>query len=139
MARPGSGHRFGAAVILLTVMACSSIVPPTTRVYAPIDPDIPPLLYVVTARERETVLASLRQAGFSIATDMRDAPLVLHVRLGGSRSSKACGSVRNVVYDLRRSGVRVADIKGRGWTGTCQPNMLTQMSAELAGLFGRQP
>lgn len=139
MARTCFGGSFQAALLLVAATACSSIVPPETHVYAPIDPDIPPLLYVVADRERETVVSALRQAGFSIATDMRDAPLVLQVRLGGSRASKACGSVRNVVYDLRRSGVRVAFIRGRGWTGSCEPNMLTQMSAELARLFGRRP
>ena len=139
MARTCFGWSLGAALLLVAALACSSIVPPTTRVYAPIEPDIPLRLYVVTPREREPVLAALRQAGFSIATDVRDAPLVLEVRLGGSRSSKACGSVRNVAYDLRHAGVRVAYIKGRGWTGSCEPNMLTQMSAELAGLFGRRP
>lgn len=131
--------RWAALLVPLILAACSSVVPPETQVYAPIGPEIPPVLYVVTNSERETVIAALKQAGFSIASDLRDTPLVLDVRLGGSRSSRGCGSVRNVVYDLRHGGVRVAFIRGRGWTGSCEPNMLTQMSAELARLFAQRP
>jgi hypothetical protein len=131
--------RFAALLAGLAVAACSSVVPPEMRVFAPIDPQISPVLYVATNGEREEVIAALKQAGFSIASDLRETPLVLDVRLGSRRSSQECGSVRNVVYDLRHAGVRVAFIRGRGRTGSCQPNMLTQMSAELARLFDQRP
>jgi hypothetical protein len=134
-----SPWRWAVLLAALILSACSSVVPPETRVFAPIDPQIPPVLYVATNSEREEVIAALKQAGFSIASDLRETPLVLNVRLGGSRSSRDCGSVRNVVYDLRHGGVRVAYIRGRGWTGSCEPNMLTQMSAELARLFAQRP
>lgn len=129
--------RSGAFLLVVVLTACSSLVAPKMTVLGPIDPSIPPLLYVTTTGERETVLAALKQAGFSIASDFRDTPLVLSVRLGGTRASQRCGSVRNVVYELRHAGVRIATIQGRGWTGSCTPNILMDMSGALARLFDR--
>jgi hypothetical protein len=132
------GHiwlRYGALLLLVAVGGCASIVPPQTKVFAPIDPGIAPRVFVTTNEERETVVAALERAGFSITSDLRKTPLVLAVRLGGRRSTRGCGSIRNVVYDLRHAGVRIALIKGRGWAGSCTPNILLDMSAELARLF----
>lgn len=127
--------RSGALLLVVAVGGCSSLVAPQMRVFGPIDPAIPPLLYVTTTAERENVLAALKQAGFSITSDLRETPLTLSVRLGGTRATRECGSVRNVVYELQHAGVRLAHIRGRGWTGSCTPNILLDMSAQLARLF----
>jgi len=128
----------GMLVLLVALAACASPVPPRSRIFAPLDPGIPPELYVTTTSEREAVLAALVQSDFSIAHDLRDTPLVLAVRLGGRRATRPCGSIRNVAYELLHEGVRIAVIKGRGWTGSCSPNILRDMGAELRRLF-RQP
>ena len=127
--------RSGAALVLMAASACASSVPPCSRVFAPIDPDLARKLYVSATGEREAVVASLEWAGFSVATDLRDTPLTLTVRLGGRRATRECGSVRNVVFELLHAGIRIAVIKGRGLTGSCHPNILREMSAELARLF----
>ena len=127
--------RLGLAIALAVGIGCTTAVPPQTRVLSTIDPDVPQMVYVVTNDEREAVLGKLRRAGFEIANDPTGAPGVLHVRFGNSRASRECGWVRNVSYDLRLNSVRVAVIKGRGWTGSCSPNILGAMSDELARLY----
>jgi hypothetical protein len=137
--RTGTGRlRAGraAAFLLAGALACTSIVPPRTRVLGPIDPSSAPLLYVTTTAERENVVADLKLAGFSVTSDAREASAVLVVRLGGVRATRDCGSLRNVVYEVRQVGVRVAVIKGRGWLGSCSPSILRDMNAALAQLFG---
>src|SRR5262245_18586690 len=129
--------RSSAFLLVVALGGCSSPVPPYMKVYGPIDPAIPPLLYVTTTAQRETVLAALKLAGFSIASDLREAPLTLSVRLERTRATRECGSVRNVVYKLQHAGALIAHIRGRGWTGSCTPNILLDMSAELACLFDR--
>lgn len=124
-----------AALLLLVATACTTAVPPYSRVFAPIDPELPRRLYVSSTGERGAVVDALTRNGFSIATDLRETPLTLSVRLGGKRSTQACGSVRNVVFELLHAGIRIAVIKGRGRTGSCQPNILVEMGAELARLF----
>jgi hypothetical protein len=109
------------------------------RVFGPVDPSAERLLYVTTNDERESVLAALRLAGFSITSDARETSFQLVVRLGGARATRSCGQVRNVVYELRQMEMRIALLKGRGWTGSCSPrNILLEMSASLASLFGSQ-
>lgn len=133
-------HRFGLIAVclalLLPAVACSSIVPPQTQVLAPVDPSIPRLLYVTTNGQREALLSALQASGFSITSDARETTLVLVVRFGGVRTNRPCGTLRNVIYDLRQRGARIAVIKARGWTGSCSPNILREMGAELARLFG---
>lgn len=124
--------------LILVAGGCTTPVPPQMRVFAPIDAEVEPLLYVTTTSERESVLAALRLAGFRVTNDLRATPLVLSVKLGSVRRTQPCGTVRNVAYDLRHAGVQIAGIKGRGWTGSCEPNILTDMSRELARLFGGQ-
>lgn len=126
-----------AVLILLVAGGCASPVPPRTQVFAPIDVGAEQRLYVSTNDEREAVLAALRQAGFAITEDLQELPFVLTVRLGSRRSTSACGAVRNAVFQLMHSGVQIAVIKGRGSTGSCDPNILLDMSAELARLFPR--
>lgn len=126
-------------VLLLALAAslsCASIEPPRMQVFGPIDAELEPVVYVTTNRDREVVLAELTAAGFRPTSDLREAPLVLEVKLGRSRGSRDCGSIRNVFYDLRHAGgVRIAVVKARGWTGQCRPTILSEVSAELASLF----
>src|SRR5262245_2894877 len=129
--------RSSAFLLVVALGGSSSPVPPDLKVYRPIAPAIPPTSYVTTPAQRETVLAALKLAGFSIASHLREPPLTLSVRLGRTRATRECGSVRNVVYELQHAGVLIAHIRGRGWTGSCTPNILLDMSAELARLFDR--
>lgn len=132
---PAGRWRAGALLLLAGLVACTTYVAPTTRVLGLIDPDLDRLLYVTTNAERENVIADLELAGFATTIDARATPLVLVVKLGSVRQSKSCGALRNVIYQLRHGGVVVAVIKGRGWTGSCDPSILRDMNAALAHLF----
>jgi len=123
------------AFALAVGIGCTTPVPPQTRVLSTIAPDVPMKLYVMTNDELGAVVEQLERAGFEIANDPTNAPGVLHVRLGSSRGSRECGLNRNASFDLRLNSVRVAVIKGRGYTGTCSPNILGAMSTELARLY----
>jgi len=132
-------HSLRTAAVLLLLMAagCTSPVAPRSTVYGPIEPDIPRRIYVTTNGEREAILTYLELAGFSIESDPRNATFVLAVQLGSKRDTRDCGAVRNVTYALSHSGVLIARIVGRGRFGRCSPNILSQMSQELARLFSR--
>ena len=130
-------ERSGWVVLLLLAgaLACTTPVAPVTRVLGPIAADTERRLYVTTNGARENVVADLELAGFETTMDARETPLVLVVKLGRVRQASDCGSLRNVVYQLRQGGVVVAVIKGRGWVGACRPGILLEMNAALARLF----
>jgi hypothetical protein len=122
-------------LLLILALACTTPVAPRTRVYAPLDPGLARTLYVTTNAQREAIVAELKLAGFRSIRDTSATPLVLVVRVGRVRSADSCGAIRNVSYELRQAGVVVAVIKGRGWIGSCTPNVLREMNAALAHLF----
>ena len=124
-----------ALPLLLGAAACTTPVPPSTRVLGLLDPQLERLLYVTTNAERETVIADLEFAGFRTTSQTHTTPLVLVVKLGNVRRTQPCGSLRNVLYQLHQGGFLVAVIRGRGWTGSCDPGILREMNAELVHLF----
>lgn len=127
--------KLAALLLLAGAAACTSLVAPIPRVFAPLDPGLERILYVSTGVQREAILAELKLAGFASTSDTSETPLVLVVRLGRARQANSCGSLRNVAYELRQAGVSVAVIKGRGWVGSCSPSILRDMNAVLAHLF----
>jgi len=132
----GARRRRGALLpLLLGAIACTTPVAPRARVLGLIDPDLERILYVTTNAEHENVVAELEFAGFDTTRDTRETALVLVVKLGSVRRSSPCGSLRNVSYVLHQQGFVVAVIKGRGWTGSCQPSILRDLNAELVHLF----
>ena len=133
-----SWWRGGARLLLVAACACANVVAPQLKVLAPLDPSLDRVLYVTSSGAREDIVASLKQAGFTIAADARETSIVLDVKLGSVRSrSDRCGTLRNVSYGLRQGGVLIAMIRGRGWTGaSCTPNLYTEMNLALAQLFG---
>lgn len=117
-----------------SVTSCASDVPPTvTRNYGyPIDKKMD--MFLITTDERARITESLRKAGFRPVEVRKDGGYTLDVRLGGNRRTQPCGSVRNVTYILTGPSGRMLVVKGRGATGTCQPNLYDGMSALMASL-----
>ena len=74
-------------------------------------------------------------AGLRPTNAVQDANYVLEVRIGNSRGSRSCGSTNNVAYTLSTRAQRVLVIKGRGQTGSCESNILDEMSRKLASSF----
>jgi hypothetical protein len=123
------GRRVAA---LLLMVACTTYVPPSTRVVGTIDLMGEPLILVESNRETDRIEASLRRAGLGVSSSIREANLVLDVKASEARLSKQCGGLRNVLYRLRQRGDMVLYVKARGYTGACEPNTFDAMSAELA-------
>lgn len=118
-------------MLILLQFACTSTVPAsiTKRAYAAIDPDA--AIFVIASQQREAIVASLEKAGARLSPDPEGMDYALDVQLGQNRAIKNCGSVHNVSYSLTRAGRRLMVIKGRGATGTCDPNIFDDMSREL--------
>jgi len=117
-----------------SVVSCASDVPATVARHYGFPIEKKTEIFVIAADERPRIVESLKKAGLK-PVDARSANgYSLDVRLGGNRRTQPCGSVRNVTYVLSGPPGRMAIIKGRGATGTCEPNMYDDMSAKLASI-----
>lgn len=139
------------APLLLAATACSAV-PATVTHQASLALEPDPLIYVSAQHERARVDESLRRAGLRLTTGT-DAEYVLLVDTGSQKSSQDCGELRNVRYQVRvvpRSSGKAGfsplsltvgddrpalEIKARGWTGSCDPNVYDEMSDSLAREF----
>ena len=114
--------------------SCSTTVPATITWPPSVALDGEPAVFVFAVHQRESIKRSLEKAGVR-AVESGIAPYTLRVKIGSSRGSRECGSKNDIVYLLSAYGSVVLSIKGRGWTGDCQDNMLDEMSALLAAQF----
>ena len=135
----------------LAATACSAV-PATVTRKASVALERDPLIYVSAQQDRARVDESLKRAGLRLTTGP-GAEYVLLVDTSSEKSSQACGGLRNVRYQLRvvpRSSGKTAfsplaltvgndrttlEIKARGWTGSCEPNVYDEMSDSLAREF----
>ncbi len=92
-------------------------------------------VFLVAAREKPRIRDSLTQVGFEVVADLLDAPYLLRVTLGVKKGRRDCGVLSNVKYALRENGETILELKGAGWTGSCEPNVFDAMSLELRELF----
>jgi len=124
--------------MLGVAIGCANARTPLATVLAPLDPKLDRVVYVTTNRAREDIVASLKRAGFAVASDARDTSVVVAVQLGNVRDhDPTCGTLQNVTYTIFQSGVRTSVIRGRGWTGaSCEPTIFAQMNVVLFHLFG---
>jgi len=128
------------ACALAFLASCASTVPPSFRVFAPVDLSQPPSVFVSASHLREPIERSLGRAGLPVARTAREASLVLIATVGNVRSStEDCGPVRNVKYELRQFGIPLATGRARGPVGSCATNVLDQMSRKLADVVLRPP
>jgi hypothetical protein len=126
------------AVTFVATAACTTKVAPTVT----LKPAAPILrsegIYVIAALQRDRIIESLRKAGLNSTDSPNSAGYVLEVRQGNNRASKSCGTVNNISYVLSVASSRMMVIKGRGASGTCEPNIFDDMSRQLAG-YTSQP
>ena len=90
----------------------------------------------IAAREKETALRSLREAGVAVVEDPTEASYLLRVTIGVPQGMKACGQLRNAKFALRREGRTVLGLASKGWTGACEPHVFETLSRELALALG---
>lgn len=128
--RAAAARRLVARLVPVLVVACVTTTPRVTVLEA-LPPGPEPLLYVTTARQKAEVVAALRAAGLRLADRPGATPYVLRVTIGIDQGATACGTLNSVRYALRRDRRTVIEIDARGWTGTCEPNVLAALSQAL--------
>jgi hypothetical protein len=126
----------GLAGSFVGAAGCTSHLAPTVTVHltSRIDPE--PHVFLIAGRDQERIQQSLRNAGVDLA-DEASGPYSLRVLLGFGRGATECGEIRSLRYELRSDRHRILTIKGRGPTGTCEANILDEMSVALVGHFAR--
>ena len=128
-----------ATILLLAIpiemaLACASVTPPRrTAGFASNLKDC--RLFLVAAQQKAEISASLSAAGFELEDSLLTAPYFLRVTLGNEQGSRSCGALQGVKYSLRRDGAEVLLVAGKGWSGSCQPNLFDLASRELAAAF----
>jgi hypothetical protein len=114
--------------------ACATHVPATVTVNPPVPIQKDAAIFVLAQVERERIVQSLSDAGLTVTDKWTGDGYSLTVRIGSNRGSSECGGTHNVDYTLSDSGQRLLVIKGRGQTGSCEPNIFDDMSQKLASL-----
>ena len=113
------------------VSACTTEVPATVT----LKPNAPlrsnATIFLVAPEQRDRIVTSLVAAGLQVTDEWTGDTYSLTVKVGNNRTGHSCGAVNNVAYVLSR-GERLAVIKGRGPTGSCEPNIFDDMSQKLA-------
>ncbi len=91
------------------------------------DPDI----YVTAALQKDTIVTSLRNAGFHVVDRIDYGSYLLRATVGIDQGEQPCGTLNNVRYELRSGGKTLVEVKAKGWTGNCQPNVFDAVSREM--------
>lgn len=125
-----SFYAASGAVLLGSILSACVATAPVTRVVGPL-PEEELGIYVTAARQKEEVVRSLRAAGLRLVDAPGDGSYLLRVTIGAPQESQPCGTLNNVRYTLRYGGRTVAETEAKGWTGTCEPNVLDAASREL--------
>jgi hypothetical protein len=95
-----------------------------------------PAIYLQASVQRTRILDSLHGAGIRTTNSTDEADYVLTVVVGKRRVKMQCGGMHNIIYILSGKGFQLMEIKARGMTGECIPNVLDEMSQTLASYFG---
>ncbi|MBW2542583.1 MAG: hypothetical protein JRF15_10875 [Deltaproteobacteria bacterium] len=124
------------ALLIALVSGCTSpMAPVVTR--APAAPlSAHPAIYLQSSVQRMRLLASLHSAGIRTTNSTEEADYVLTVIVGKRRVKMQCGGMHNIIYILSDMGRQLMEIKARGLTGECVPNVFDETSQTLASYFG---
>lgn len=117
----------GASALLLEGCRSTPERPPEIEIVKVANPTV----FLVSAKEKDAVRASLERAGFTVESDHLATPRFLRVTIGSPKGFLPCGKKHNVRYELAINGKRVIDLRRSGYTGTCEPNVLDALSEDL--------
>jgi hypothetical protein len=124
------------ALQVVLASGCTSPVPPTVTRAPMTSLNAHPAIYLQANVQRLRILDSLRNARIRIARSFDEADYILTVDVGNRRVDMKCGGMHNIAYILSDKGLRLMEIKGRGLTEDCTPNVFDDMSQTLATYFG---
>jgi hypothetical protein len=122
-------------VALAFVFGCNSVQPTVTRAPASVL-SANASLFLRTNLQQVRIAQSLRNNGLTETDSYRAADYVFDVRVGRSKGSSRCGSIRNVAYQLKSADGLAMVIKEFGRTGECTGNIFDAMSHKLASYLG---
>lgn len=88
-------------------------------------------IFVTAARQKVEISQSLRNAGFNVVDRLEDCIYLVRATIGIDQDKRECGSLNNVRYQLRSQSQTIIEVEAKGWTGSCQPNVLDHASREL--------
>ena len=108
-----------AATLLVALVGCQTHSEPTIRVLERIP--VGGSLYLVAAKQKEVIEASLHRAGVEMTDDLVSASAIIRVTLGAQKNSAGCGEYSNI--NMRCGG-----------TGNCSPNSPQRVGQEAASL-----
>ena len=128
---------FAALIALQVVLGsgCTSPVLPTVTQPPTASLRAHPAIYLQANVQRPRIIDSLHGAGIRTTTSLEEADYFLAVDVGERRVNMKCGGTHNIVYILNGKGLTLMEIKGRGMTGDCMPNVFDDMSETLATYF----
>jgi hypothetical protein len=124
-------------ILLSLIVASGSVALDGCRSTSEHPPDIAivkvenPTVFLVAAKEKVAVRASLENADFTVENNHLATSNFLRVTVGLSQDFLACGQKHNVRYELAVDGTLAIDLRRVGYTGTCVPNVLDDLSEEL--------
>ena len=124
------------ALQVVLVSGCTTPVPPTVTRPPTTSLNAHPAIYLQANVQRPRILDSLHGARIRTTASFEEADYILAVDVGERRVNMKCGGMHNIVYVLSSDGFQLMEIKGRGLTGDCIPNLLDDMSQTLATYFG---
>jgi hypothetical protein len=137
LAPASSSLRAFLVVGLLAMLGCSSEVPATVTVRPQLPLPANAKVLVLAAYQRDRIIQSVERAGLSVTDEWGGADYILEVKLGSTRRTMTCGTVRNVIYVVSRRRASRMVVKARGPTGSCDPNVFDEMSRKLAAFSAR--
>ncbi len=128
---------FAGLIALQVVLGsgCTSPVPPTVTQPPTTSLKAHPAIYLRANVQRPRILDSLHGAGIRTTNSLEEADYILAVDVGERRVNMKCGGMHNIVYILSGDGFPLMEIKGRGLTGECVPNVFDDMNQTLATYF----
>jgi len=118
-------------LLSLVIGGCSSSTKPKFEAIEPLPRGSETPIFITAARQKEAIKQALRNVGFNIVDHLEDSERMIRVTIGAEQGSRACGTLHNVRFQLRIESHDVAEVRGQGWTGTCQPNILDELSRTL--------
>lgn len=118
-------------VLLCIVIAGCAPTVPKSRVVSALPRGADPAIYVTAGRQKEEIVRALQLAGFRVVDVPHESSYLLRVTIGVDQGTRSCGTLNNVRYSLRTGGREIAEVAAKGWTGSCEPNVLAAASQEL--------
>jgi len=120
-------------LLAATVTGCATTKPenPEVQLFSALPQGRETPIFVTAARQKEEIKLALQEAGFRIVDRIGEETVLMRATIGIDQDSKACGTFNNVRFQFRADNRNIAEANAKGWTGSCQPNILRDISHEL--------